>query len=87
MPAVALRLRRGLFRVRHGGGMTWPGQPDLTEGEGVGLETRVEECYLAGVSGDGSRLADELVEPLFDGGAVALAVKVSPMRRARRLPI
>jgi hypothetical protein len=32
-------------------------------------------------------LADELVKPLFDGGAVALAVKVSPVGRARRLPI
>lgn len=87
MPAVALRLRHGLFRVRHGREMTWPGQPDLTEGEGVGLDTRVEECYLAGVPGDGSRLADELVEPLFDGGAVALAVKVGPVGRARRLPV
>src|SRR5580692_9454877 len=67
--------------------MTWPGRPDLTEGEGVGLDTGVEECDLEGVPGDESRLADELVKPLFDGGAVALAVKVGPVARARRLPV
>ena len=67
--------------------MTWPGRPDLTEGEGVGLDTEVEECDLEGMPGDGSRLADELVKPLFDGGAVALAVKVGPVGRARRLPV
>ena len=48
--------------------MTWPGRPDLTEGEGVGLDTGVEEGDLEGVPGDGSRLPDELVEPLFDAG-------------------
>jgi hypothetical protein len=64
-----------------------PGRPDLTEGEGLGLGTGVEECDLEGVPGDGSRLADELVKPLFDGGALAPAVKVSPVGLPRRLPV
>jgi hypothetical protein len=87
MPAAALRLRRGLFRIRHGRKMKWPGRPDLTEGEGVSLHTGVEERDLEGMPGDGPRLPDELVKPLFGGGAVALAVKVRPVGRARRLTV
>jgi hypothetical protein len=61
--------------------------PDLAEREGVGLDAGVEECDLEGVLGDLFGLADELVQPLSGGSAVALAVKVGPMRRSRRLTV
>src|SRR5215211_34902 len=61
--------------------------PDLAEGEGVGLDTWVEEGDLEGVVADGAGLADELVQPRFGGRAVALVVHVGAVGGARRLPV
>jgi hypothetical protein len=57
------------------------------EGEGVGLDARVEEGDLEGALADRARLADELVEPRFGDRAVALVVDVDAVRGARRLPV
>ena len=61
--------------------------PNLAEGEGVGLNARVEEGDLEGVLADGATLADELVEPRFGDPAVAVVVDVDSVRGDRRLPV
>ena len=59
----------------------------LPEREHVDLNIGVEERDLEGVLGDRTRLADELVEPLFDNCAVAIPINVNPPRRSRRVPV
>ena len=61
--------------------------PDLAEGEGVGLDARVEEGDLEGALADGAGLADELVQPRVGEGAVALVVDVGAVGGARGLPV
>src|SRR5215217_6588593 len=53
-----------------------PRVPDLAEGEGVALDARVEEGDFEGAVADGAGLADDLVQPWFGDGAVALVVDV-----------
>ena len=36
---------------------------------------------------DGTTLADQLIQPLFNEHAIALAVDVSPLRRAQHEPV
>ena len=59
----------------------------LAEGKRIGFNAGVEERDLKGVLGDGTMLADELVQPRFEDGAVAIAVKVSAIGSARRVPV
>jgi hypothetical protein len=59
----------------------------LAEGEGVGLDARIQEGGLEGALGNGAGLPDELVEPWFGERAVALVVDVGPVGGARRLPV
>jgi hypothetical protein len=59
--------------------MTWPGPPDLAEGERIALDVGIEEGDLEGAVGDGSGLPDELAEPLFGATHVRLgAVPLHP---------
>ena len=51
------------------GRTSWPGVPDLPEGEGVSFGAGVGERDLEGALGDGSVLPDELVQPLLGEGA------------------
>jgi hypothetical protein len=57
----------------------------LAEREHVGLDTGGEEGDLECVVGDRSPLANQLIEPRFDQGSVALFVNVEPMSVAGRL--
>ena len=61
--------------------------PDLAEGEGVGLDARIQEGDLEGALGDRAGLADELVQPRFGQGAVALVVDVGAVGGSRGLPV
>jgi hypothetical protein len=54
--------------------MTWPGPPDLAEGERIGLDVGIEEGDLEGAVGDGAGLPDELVESLFGASHVRLGL-------------
>src|SRR5215218_3612019 len=87
-PVAALRARRSPWKVV---GSQWgfrgTVRPRLAEGEGVRLDARVEEGDLEGPLGDRVGLADELVEPWFGKGAVALVVDVSAVGGSRRLPV
>jgi hypothetical protein len=56
---------------------------DLAEGEGVGLNTGIEERNLECVLSNRANLSDELVEPLFGNRAVAFAVNVNSVSSAR----
>jgi hypothetical protein len=58
---------------------------NLAEGERVGLDPATGEGDLEGAVGDGAVLPDELIQPLVGHRAMALAVNVDPVRRARRL--
>jgi hypothetical protein len=51
------------------------------------LHARPEELDFELAIGDGLRLPDKLVQPLFGDGPVALLVNVCPMSRVGRLPI
>ena len=44
---------------------SWPGVPDLPEGEGVSFGAGAGERDLEGALGDGPVLPDELVQPLL----------------------
>src|SRR6188472_155005 len=55
----------------------------LAEGKRVGFSAGVEEGDLEGVLGDGTMLADELVQPRFDNRAVAVPINVNTLRRSR----
>src|SRR6185437_7020764 len=60
---------------------------ELAEGEREGLNAGIGECDLAGAVGYGTRLADQLVEPLIGNGAIAFGIDVRPVRPAGRLPV
>ena len=55
---------------------SWPGVPDLPEGEGVSLGAGAGERDLEGALGDGPVLPDELVQSLLGEGAGAVVVHV-----------
>ena len=59
----------------------------LAECECEGLHARIEKLDFELAIGDGLRLPDQLVQPLFGHHAVALLVDVNSVSRARRLPI
>src|SRR5512132_4096185 len=59
----------------------------LAEGEGVGLDTGVEEGDLQGAVGDRAGLAQELVQPRLGEGAVALLVEVGAVGGTRGLVV
>ena len=58
-----------------------------TKRERTRLDPGVEELNLERSIGDGSRLSDQLIQPLFDDAAVAALVNVEAVSRARRLPV
>src|SRR5215216_7454043 len=62
-------------------------RPGLAEGEGVGLDARVEEGDLEGAVAYGTGLADELVQAWFGNGAVALVVDVGSVGGSRWLAV
>src|SRR5207249_1935989 len=51
------------------------------------LHARIEKLDRDLSIGDGLRLSDQLIQPLFRNRAVALVVNVKSVSRARRLPI
>src|SRR5215211_5909207 len=55
--------------------------------EAISLHARIEILDLEVSIGDGLRLSDQLVQPLFANRAVALLVKVGSVSGARRLSI
>ena len=55
------------------------------EGERKSLHARIEKLDLELSIGDGLRLSDQLIQPLFGHRAVALLVDVDAVSRARRL--
>src|ERR687885_2485571 len=57
------------------------------EGEREGLNARIEELDLEVAVGDGTRLADQLIQPLLGHRAAALGVDVAAVRLARRSPV
>jgi sulfur carrier protein ThiS len=72
--------------------MTYP--PGASKGcaaavpaERVGLNAGLEEHDLKGVLTDETTLADQLIQPLFNEHAIALAVDVRALRRARHEPV
>src|SRR5918992_1305114 len=58
-----------------------------TEREAISLHPRIEKLDLEESIGDGLRLPDQLVQPLFAERAVALLVNLSSVSSARRLSI
>src|SRR5207245_3829921 len=60
---------------------------DLTEGEAVGLDARIEELDLESPVPNIARLADQLVDPLIIRSALALTVDVGSMGGAWGLAI
>jgi hypothetical protein len=66
---------------------SWPGVPDLPEGEGVSFGAGVGERDLEGALGDGPVLPDELVQSLLGEGAGAVVVDVGSVIGAGRLPV
>src|SRR5690349_2041671 len=72
----------------------WRGTFDRTclhlgsaERKRIRLYTRIEELDLEQTIRDGHRLSDQLIEPLFGHGAVALIVHVTAVCCVRRLSI
>ena len=57
------------------------------EREGQRLHASIEELDLELSIDDRLRLADQLIQPLFDNGAVAALVHVETASRTRRLPV
>src|SRR4051812_46493284 len=57
------------------------------ERERESLDARTKKLDFELAIGDGLRLPDQLVHPLFGRRAVALFVNVDAVRRARRLPV
>src|SRR5918998_3889187 len=78
---VAVMARGGIWSA------SCPRVPDLAEGEGVGVDARVNEGDLEGALADRARLADELIQARFGDGAVAPVVHVGPVGGARRLAL
>src|SRR5215213_2485900 len=59
----------------------------LAEGEGVGLDARIQEGDLKGALADRAWLANELVEPWLGDRAVALVVDIRPVGASRGQPV
>ena len=62
-------------------------QTASAEREGERLHASIEELDLELSIDDRLRLADQLIQPLFDNGAVAALVHVETVSRTRRLPV
>jgi len=57
------------------------------EGEGVGLDARIEEADLERMIGDGTILPNKLVEPLPGHDALAVGIDIGAMAVARRCAV
>jgi hypothetical protein len=56
------------------------------EREGERLDGRIKKFDLELSIGDRLRLADQLIQPLLDNGAVAAGIYIGAMGRSRRCP-
>src|SRR5215210_6470608 len=59
----------------------------LAERKGESLHPRAEKLDLELPIGDGSRLSDQQIKPLFSEHAVALLVNIDPVSKAGRLTV